>query len=129
MGGDGCITYRGANVGWKGPCQTEDPRRTGLKNGLRQLSVEQLCRVIAYDGDMVLDTYNYHDGKFCPLAIACRLDVDIKNPTDESVRAELESMGYRVNNTRGLKGEFYTSDRRADLLTAAKEVLREKLND
>ena len=39
----------------------EDPRKTGLKNGLRQLTLEEIERVINYPGEMVLDTYNYEE--------------------------------------------------------------------
>lgn len=104
----------------------QDPRKTGLKNGLRQLTVEQIQRVIAYSGEMVLDTYNYQDGKFCPLAIALELDKTMINPTHEKVFETLTSMGYKVYNTRGIPGEFYTNNRLEDLLEAAKEVLQEK---
>ncbi len=103
----------------------EDPRKTGLKNGLRQLEPSQLERVLNYPGEMVLDTYNYADGKFCPLAVAVGLD-SMPEPTHEKVFGELERRGYKVYNTRGIVGEFYTTDRKADLITAAQEVLEEK---
>jgi hypothetical protein len=105
---------------------TEDPRKTGLKNGLRQLTVEQLKRVIEYPGEMVLDTYNYEDGKFCALAVALELDKTMVDPTHDKVFAELTARGYKVYNTRGIEGDFYTKERLNDLLTAAKEVLEEK---
>lgn len=107
---------------------TEDPRKTGLKNGLRQLTVKQLQRVIEYQDEMVLDTYNYQDGKFCPLAIGAGIDLVITNPTHETVFELLDTLGYSVNNTRGIQGEFYTTNRKEDLMIAAKEVLQEKLN-
>lgn len=106
----------------------EDLRKIGLKNGLRQLTVEQLKQVINYSGDMVLDEVNYKDGKFCPLAIAVGLDKTMENPTHEKVFDTLTDMGYSVYNTRGIPGEFYTTDRYNDLLIAAKEVLIEKEN-
>jgi hypothetical protein len=34
-----------------------------------------------------------------------------------------------VNNTRGLKGDFYTTERKRDLLIAANEILRERSDD
>jgi hypothetical protein len=106
----------------------EDPRKTGLKNGLRQLTIEQLQRVMDYPNEMVLDTYNYQDGKFCPLAIALELDKITFNPTHEKVFQILTDLGYKVYNTRGIEGEFYTDNRKEDLLEAAKEVLIEMLN-
>jgi hypothetical protein len=105
---------------------TEDSRKTGLKNGLRQLTIEQLRRVLNYPNEMVLDSYNYEDGKFCPLAIALELDKTIVNPTHEKVFQALIDLGYKVYNTRGIQGEFYTEDRKKDLLIAAKEILLEK---
>lgn len=104
----------------------EDPRKIGLKNGLRQLNTDQLQRIIDYDKPIVLDTYNYEDGKFCPLAIAVGLN-NMSNPTHEKVFNALTNMGYKVYNTRGIAGEFYTNNRQHDLIEATKEVLSEKL--
>lgn len=102
-----------------------DPRKIGLKNGLRQLNTEQLKKVLNYQQEMVLDTYNYHEGKFCPLAVGIGLET-MQNPTHDKVEAELLKLGYKVNNTRGIEGEFYTTNRHADLIEAANEVLLEK---
>lgn len=104
----------------------EDPRKTGLKNGLRQLTIEQLQRVIDYPREMVLDTYNYQDGKFCPLAVAVGLDQMI-DPSHQKVYDALIDMDYKVYNTRGIAGKFYTTNRKEDLIQAAKEVLQEKM--
>lgn len=104
----------------------EDPRKTGLKNGLRQLTLEQLQRVIDYPHSMVLDSFNYSDGNFCPLAVALELD-SMPDPTHEKVYANLTDLGYLIYNTRGIVGEFYTDNRREDLIVAVKEVLLEKL--
>lgn len=107
----------------------EDPRKTGLKNGLRQLTSEQLQRVMDYSGEMVLDTFNYQDGKFCPLAIALELDKKIINPTHNKIFDTLTKMGYKIYNTRGIKGNFYTNNRKEDLIKAAKEVLEDINNE
>lgn len=107
----------------------EDPRKTGLKEGLRQLTAEQLQRVIGYPGEMVLDHLNYQDGKFCALAIGAGIDQWMEKPSQDKVFGMLLLLGYRVYNTRGIAGEFYTTNRKEDLLEAAKEVLQEKLND
>lgn len=107
----------------------QDPRKTGLKDGLRQLTAEQLQRVIDYPKEMVLDSFNYEDGKFCPLAVALELDKNIIEPTHDKVFKTLTSMGYRVYNTRGIEGKFYTENRLEDLLAAAKEVLLEITNN
>jgi hypothetical protein len=104
----------------------EDPRKTGLKNGLRQLTIEQLQRVIDYPGEMVLDSFNYEDGKFCPLAVALELDKTMIDPTHNKVFQVLTDMDYKVYNTRGIVGKFYTDNRKEDLLTAVQEILQEK---
>jgi hypothetical protein len=104
----------------------EDPRKTGLKNGLRQLTKNQIKKVIEYPNEMVLDTFNYEDGKFCPLAVAVGLE-DMQEPSHEKVFDKLTEMGYLVYNTRGILGEFYTVNRKHDLLEAANEVLKEKM--
>lgn len=106
--------------------KSEDPRKTGLKNGLRQLTIAQLQRVINYSEEMVLDTYNYEDGKFCALAIALQLDKTMIDPSHDKVFTELTKQGYKVYNTRGIEGKFYTTNRKEDLLEAALEVLKEK---
>lgn len=77
---------------------------------------------------MVLDEFNYNDGKFCPLAIGLELDKKIENPTQEKVFNRLEELWYSILNTKGIKGKFYTTNRKDDLMLAAKEVLEEKLN-
>ena len=106
----------------------EDPRKTALKNGLRQLTIEGLRRVINYTGEMVLDDANYVDGKFCPLAIASGLDLWPGLRTNSQVRNTLTGVcGLKIDNTRNINGKFYTTDRKIDLITAAKEVLSEKL--
>lgn len=109
--------------------KSEDPRKTGLKNGLRQLDVEQLTKVLCYNEQpMVLDSYNYEDGKFCALAVAVGLKT-MPEPSHEKVFNELSSQGYSIYNTRGIKGEFYTNNREDDLLLAVEEVLAEKINE
>lgn len=75
----------------------------------------------------MLDNCNYSEGVFCPLAVALDLSSKLENPTDEKVVAFMEGLGYSVYNTRGIKGYFYTSNRRADLFQALDEVLEEKL--
>jgi len=117
--------------GHESPCSIknlllEDPRKAGLKNGLRQLTIEQLQRVIDCPDEMVLDECNYDNGKFCPLAVALELDKKIIEPTHDKVFQALTGMGYSVYNTRGIVGSFYTDHRKEDLLEAAKEVLQEK---
>lgn len=103
----------------------EDPRKTGLKNGLRQLTNDQIQKVLDYPNEMVLDTYNYADGNFCALAVGLGLET-MPEPSHEKVYNELVERGYKVYNTRGIEGSFYTVNRKEDLLQAAKEVIHER---
>lgn len=104
----------------------EDARKTGLKDGLRQLDYEQLLRVKNYPGQMVLDTYNFDRGLFCPLAIGVGLDRIKQEWTHDTVFHYLTMKGLKVNNTVGIEGSFYTCNRHADLMTAVDGVLEEK---
>ncbi len=70
----------------------EDARKTGLKNGLAQLTIQQLEKVINYSKEMVLDEFNYNNGKFCPLAIGVGLE-KMENPTHDKVFNKLTNLG------------------------------------
>lgn len=109
--------------------ETRDERYEGLIEGLKQLNIEQLLRIKYYTGEMVLDTWNYIDGKYCPLAIGLGLDKGFKNPSHEKVYSVLALMGYKINNTWGRAGQFYTTNRREDLMKALNEVIKEKQCD
>ncbi len=103
-----------------------DPRWLGLLAGLRQLNSEQIQRLLDWEGPIRLDDCNYRDGQFCPLSIAVGLPVIMREPSDAKVVQVLLLLGYDVYNTRGLEGKFYTTNRREDLMTAAREVLAER---
>lgn len=102
-----------------------DPRKAGLRRGLCQLSNEQLVKALGVP-NVVLDTWNYCDGNFCPLAVAMGLHETMADPTHEKVLAELEARGFKVNNTRGIKGDFYTTDRDRDWRLLAQEIILER---
>lgn len=109
--------------------QGEDRRKTGLKTGIRQLSSKQIIRTLEVpEGQMALDHGNFVGGCYCPLAIGVGLDKCEwhTKPTNDSVSAVLHIMGFKVNNTRGIPGNFYRDNRLNDYRTAAKEVLRER---
>ena len=108
---------------------TEDPRNTALKAGLRQLTYEQLLRVACFDGQMLTDRFNYADGRYCPLAIGIGMDQWMKEPTQDKVRAVLALAGFKVNNTAGVEGALFTTDRERDLRIALNEVMQEKLEE
>lgn len=116
----------------------EDPRKSALKRGLRQLQVEDVRRLVDHveaGNPVLLDrdeagAANYSGGTFCPLAVAFGLPGLYaklgREPSDEDVRDMLWGAGLRIYNTRGVEGTFYREHRREDLLTAAREVLVEK---
>ena len=114
----------------------EDPRKTALKEGLRQLRPHELWRLVEWidgGGAVLLDrdedgNANYNGQAYCPLAIAVRMHEGVPYESDESVYKILSSwFGFKVYNTRGVAGEFYTTERRRDLMIALREVLREKV--
>lgn len=106
-----------------------DARREGLLRGLRQLTREQLKRVLETPRDsLCLDEYNYHQGCFCPLAAAVGLPEWIREPTQEKVQAILALGGLSILNTRGLEGSYYQHPNRyEDLREAVFDVLIEKV--
>lgn len=107
--------------------ETIDARRTAVKFGLSQLTSPQIRRVLSYRDTMAHDGGNFVDGNYCPLAVGCGLPGVVKEPTNEKVIAILELMGYKVNNLKGVEGEFYRDDHRAaDLKAVALEILAER---
>mgnify|MGYP003407543863 CR=1 FL=1 len=121
----------------------EDRRKTGLKTGLRQLTLKELARILVYNKPMCLDEFNYDEEKqtFCPLAVAKGLPkqdaeqqrrngqtgLDIRL-TNADVVWLLEAIhGLSVFNTRGIEGTFFQHpNRERDFWIAFLEVLNEK---
>jgi len=104
----------------------EDLRKIGLKKGLRQLTNREISTLLSWGEEIITDDHNYHEGNFCPLGIALNLNATVEDPTDEKVRAVLHERGYKVFNTRGIRGNFYTDRRKEDLMLAAKEIIKER---
>ena len=102
-----------------------DPRKAGLRRGLSQLTNEQLVKALGVP-NVVVDTFNFCDGNFCPLAVGAGLHETMVDPTHEKVLAELERRGFKVNNTKGLKGTFYTNDRDRDWRLLSHEIILER---
>lgn len=104
-----------------------DARQEGLRAGLEQLTTEQLLRVFHYPKPMAVDHGNYVDGHYCPLAVGLGLHELMQGDvTCDRVHAVMTMMGYKVNNTRGKEGMFYTDARERDLLTMILQILRER---
>lgn len=102
-----------------------DPRKAGLRRGLCQLSNDQLVAALSVP-NVVVDTFNFCDGNFCPLAVGVGLHKTMTDPTHEKVLEDLERRGFKVNNTRGIKGNFYTTDRDRDWRLLAHEIILER---
>lgn len=100
----------------------DDPRKAGLRRGLCQLTNDQIVQALAVP-NVVVDTWNYHEGNFCPLACGVGLHRTMTDPTHEKVLDDLERRGFKVNNTRGIKGTFYTTDRDADWRLLGHEII------
>lgn len=100
----------------------DDPRKAGLRRGLCQLTNEQLCEALAVP-NVVVDTFNFCDGNFCPLAVGAGLHKTMTDPTHEKVLAELTSRGFKVNNTKGIHGKFYMHDRDRDWRLLSHEII------
>ena len=116
-----------------------DARKEALKEGLRQLKPAHIERLISHIKEgkpLLLDrdeegNANYSNGTLCPLAVAIEVEdflyVFDKPMNNENVAWFLEDVcKFKIYNTRGISGEFYTTNRREDLLLAAEEVLQEK---
>jgi hypothetical protein len=105
-----------------------DLRKLAILDHLRQLSIDQLMRILEYREPILTDTYNYKDGRFCALAVALNLPEIVKNPSHEIIYSIIALSGYSICNLKEIPGTFYTTNRSADLIEATREVLREKVN-
>jgi nicotinamide riboside kinase len=111
-----------------------DRRYQIMKGRLESLTVDQLRRLIEYPGEIVCDTYNYDGENFCALAIAFEVPKLLEGQvlTNDVVRSKIIEIGssqipgFIIDPTKGVAGDFYTVDRRADLIGLAREVLNRK---
>lgn len=119
------------------PSLTLDPRYLLLRDRLNALTTEQLQRLAHYQEEMVVDDVNYDGQRFCPLAVAFDLPNEFKGKrkvTDKLVRARIQELGekqipgFQISPTKGVSGNFYTSDRRRDLLRLVATILEHRLS-
>ncbi len=80
-------------------------------------------RIIDCADILCLDTYNYDDGKYCPLAIAMNLHETISEPTDDKIKNEISKRFMPVNIIAGVEGEFFRNNRKEDILKICNELL------
>lgn len=107
-----------------------DRRYRLIRARLELLSVEQLKRIRDNADIMCLDTYNYdaENNTFCPLALALNYHRTLENPSQSLVESELSKHFQPVNILKGVPGEFYQCDRKADMLSLINELLIAKKN-
>lgn len=107
-----------------------DLRYNIFKQRLNLLSIEEIERIVTHIDIVCFDTYNYNmdENTFCPLAVAMNLHetMKVKIFTDENVGWEIAKRFNPVNVLKGVKGNFYTTNRRDDLLNLCEEVIKEK---
>lgn len=106
----------------------QDIRYVTMRHRLSLLSTEQLQRIIDNQDELVFDEVNYDskNHKFCPLAVGLNLHNKIQNPSDAVVKKELRKTFKPVNVMQGLKGNFFTENRKEDLLSLCQELLKIK---
>lgn len=94
--------------------EKSDPRFVALYDQLSRLAPEQLLRIRANRDQLVLDDCNYDEqsGKFCPLAIALYIN---RAKDDQDCADQIRALGFEPRNLKGVVGEFFTTDRLADL--------------
>lgn len=105
-----------------------DARYNVFKERLNALSTEEVKRIQSKIDSICFDTFNFDSEtqKFCPLAIGMNLHQTVKNPTNKLIVAEIGKRFNPVNALKGVKGNFYTENRREDLITICEKVLNER---
>lgn len=103
-----------------------DLRYNILYTRLSMLNLDELKRVKNNIDNIVLDTYNYHDGKYCILAVAKEAEKYVKDPTQEKVVDFLSQWFNPVNAIKGVPGDFFSTDRKSDLLQVVNDLLQSR---
>jgi len=111
-----------------------DQRYIVLKNRLNTLSSEQLLTLlktlVKTPEKVCFDEFNYDETNksYCPLAIAYQLNDSIENPTNDKITQELSKYFEPVNVIKGVEGDYYTENRKDDIIDVIFEILQNKLN-
>lgn len=102
-----------------------DQRFDLIKERLSQLSKVELQRIVDNIDDVCLDEFNYdaQNHRFCPLAMGMGLNA-ITAPTDDSIKRLIGMRFHPVNVIKGVKGAFYTVNRKEDLLYLCNILLK-----
>jgi len=101
-----------------------DLRYETIKARLSLLSGSEVQRILDNIDQVCFDEFNYDasEGKYCPLAIAMDLQ-HLPHPTDLKVKEAISVRFTPVNVIKGVPGQFYTDNRREDLINLCKEIL------
>ena len=102
-----------------------DLRYQLIKERLSLLSKQELQRIVENIDNVCLDDFNYdaRNNTFCPLAMGMGLNA-IQAPTDDLIKEHIEKRFSPVNVLKGVKGSFYTVNRKTDLLNLCQSLLK-----
>lgn len=106
-----------------------DTRYRFIRERLESLTTRQLQEIVSNQDKLLFDEFNFHNGKFCPMAIAVGCH-KMNRPTDQRVREAIGKVFNPVNIMRGVPGTFYhgtDEERRRDLLGLIEEIIVERV--
>lgn len=106
-----------------------DTRYRFIRERLESLTTYQLQEIVANKDKLLFDEFNFHEGKFCPIAIAVGCH-KMNRPTDQRVKEEIGKFFNPVNIMRGVPGIFYhgtDEERRRDLFGLIQEIIMERV--
>lgn len=109
----------------------KDLRYRVMRERLETLNAEQLRSIVDNIGIVLFDTHNYHDGKFCPMAVGLGCHKLEGKITEARVQSRIAESYLPINILKGVSGEFYhgsDDERKADLLLLCKQILDERRN-
>jgi hypothetical protein len=101
-----------------------DQRYAAMYQRLSSLTSYEIRQILRDMHFVLFDTYNSHDGKYCPLGVA--LGLHKLNLTDEQAKAVLAERFKPINILHGVPGEFYhgtDEERKCDLVSICEEIL------
>lgn len=107
---------------------TNDSRYILMRERLSCLSKEELQSIVDNIDIILFDTYNFKNGKFCPMGVALGGHY-LNNPTNETIKSLIESRFQPANMLKGIEGIFYhgnDQERKKDLLSLCNELLVNK---
>lgn len=106
-----------------------DRRYLLIKERLCKLTRDEVQRILDNAELLCTDTFNFDSTKqtYCPLALGMNLHVTVQSPTDASIKAQIAKRFFPVNIIKGVEGNFYTENRKSDIINVCKEILNNEL--